>query len=646
MVALKMLNADRQSPHFRELFDAERRVLAQIDHPNVARIWDAGTSHDGRDWVAMEYVPGVPITQYCDQNQLTIQERARLMGSVARAVDFAHEKGVVHRDLKPANILVSVDGGRAVPKIIDFGIARVLGATMGAAEPDRAMGTPGYMAPEQMVSAGADADARADVYSLGAVFYCLCTGGPPADVGSAARAAQPRRLDVPLMSRCVAALPAQEAERVAQERRATPRELAHQLQGDLDWIAAKCLDQNRMRRYSDAGALAEDLRRWHLQRPVDAVPNTLRYRTHKFVQRNRVAVVLVSLLGFLCVAGLIMSVLGWSAALRERNAAAQAQTTATEQATEARAAVDFITGVLSAASLNQAPGGVALTVVDLLRQAAHTADQELQSRPAADAAVRLALGKTYTSLGLLDEARVQLIRATTLAEGVYTRRSAPVAECLQALAEVDLARHHALPARALATEARSILEELPGSAPTALAINSMLLAHVDLEDGKPQAALARLVTSQAEAQRETPANGALLASVNWYRALAYLDMGQFQDALEAIDTNLTYNRAHLPSDHWWIAESETVHAAALAGLGKSQEAWTLLQRAMPTLELALSPTGPVMRAAYARAAFVAEKSGHAEESSTYLQKAHRPPRQLPATPRGTPGAAARGQYPS
>ncbi|MBL9141050.1 MAG: serine/threonine protein kinase, partial [Phycisphaerae bacterium] len=179
LAAIKMLSRDRGGARFRALFEAERRVLAQIDHPNVARMLDAGCTPDGREWVAMEYAPGPSITAYCDMNRLSIAERVHLFSKVLRAVDFAHEKGVVHRDLKPSNILVSVDGGTAVPKIIDFGIARVLGGSAQATEPNRVIGTPGYMAPEQTVGGGADADARADVYSLGAVLFELCTGTLP-----------------------------------------------------------------------------------------------------------------------------------------------------------------------------------------------------------------------------------------------------------------------------------------------------------------------------------------------------------------------------------------------------------------------------------------------------------------------------------
>lgn len=643
-VALKMLNPDRRGQHFRELFDAERRVLAQIDHPNVARIWDAGTTPDGREWVAMEYVPGRAIDLYCDENKLTIAERVRLLASVARAMDFAHEKGVVHRDLKPGNILVSVDGGRAVAKIIDFGIARVLGTELSGAEPERAMGTPGFMAPEQTVGGGADADARADVYSLGAILYSLCTGAVPLQdettthtpASLAALTEKSRHADAPLMSQRMLSMTPADAERVAIDRRTTPRELVHALRGDLDWIAARCLDRDRMRRYADAGALAEDLRRWARQRPVDAAPDTIAYRTRKFVQRNQIAVVLVVILGVTGIAGLVTSVLGWRTAILERDLAGKLKTRATDQASEARAAATFITSVLGSASLNRAPSGASLTVVDLLHQAAQHADRELKDRPATDAAVRLALGRTYSSLGLLDEARDQLLRARFLTERVYGRETAEVAECIEALAEVDLLRHHPVTARTLAQEARRTLSVAPGDNTVRVARNSMLLAQVDLEAGKPEDALRQLATATTELG-ENP-DRSVLSSIQWYSALADLDLGRFQQALLDIDKNLAYNRTQLPDDHWWIAESETVQAAALAGLGSTEEAWTILQRAMPRLESALTPTAPVMRKAFARAAFVAEKSGHTEAAAKYKAQAHRPPRQLPDQPPGTPGA--------
>ncbi|MFO0782705.1 MAG: serine/threonine-protein kinase [Phycisphaerales bacterium] len=643
LAALKMLNGDRQGRRFRELFEAERRVLARLDHANIARVLDAGTTKDGRDWVAMEYAPGLPIDRYCDQNSLTIPERMDLLAEVARAVDFAHHKGVVHRDLKPSNILVHVDGGTVVPKIIDFGIARVLSMEAQASEPDRVVGTPGFMAPEQTVAGGFDADARADVYALGAIMYLLCTGTLPLQPPSAGQpleefAQRLRTVSPPLMSQRVREMAPDAAQAQADLRRTTPRDLRHQLEGDLDWIAARALDRGRLRRYADAGDMADDLRRWRAQRPVDAAPRTIWYRASKFRARNSVAVWLAVVLGLALAGALVASALGWRSALRAQRTAESEEARANEEAAEARSAARFISEMLSAANVDRAPAGSATTVLSLLAGAAQAADTTLNDRPATDAAVRLALGQTYTTLGLLDKAAVQLLRAGELTEAVYGRDSGEMVDVLEARAELALRLGAVEMSRALLQEAYRTLEEQPEVHANEMARNRTQMAVTELESGRPQEALAYLQAAQTSAMEHQPPNKQILSTIDWYRSLAYLDLGQYQPALEAIDRNLSHNMQHLPADHWWVAESRTARAAALAGLGKQDEAWELTQQSLPAMERALRPGALVLRKAFARAAFVADKSGHATEASAFRAKALQTDTAPVDVPVGTPGA--------
>jgi tetratricopeptide (TPR) repeat protein/predicted Ser/Thr protein kinase len=680
--AIKMLGPGRRGERFRELFDAERRVLAQIDHPNVARLLEAGTTPEGDEWIAMEYVPGQPLAAFCDQNRLEIAARVDLLEAVARAVAFAHAKGVVHRDLKPANILVTSEGGAPVPKVIDFGIARMLGEAPAGAEPDRALGTPGYMAPEQTTAGGADADARSDVHALGAVLFHLCCGAPPlADPGGAPVPAEDlarrtRERDAPRMSAFVRALPRAAAEQVAADRRTTPHGLAHMLRGDLDWIVARCLERDRQRRYANAGELVEDLRRWRARRPVEAAPDTMRYRAGKFVERNRPTVLLSAMLAVAVLAGLAASVTGWRSALHERDLLAASEARTAKEAAAARSAATYISAVLSAASVDRAPDGAALSVADLLERAARAADVELAGQPATEAIVRLSLGRTFASLGMLDQAQVQLLRANALEDATHGRMSAETAETLEALAQVALLRRNTAAARALLAEARATFAALPGDQRAALGRVAMQVAEVDLEAGQAEAALARL--DEAEALLRAAAGGgtagdgsiggstggaggsasdggvaaaapALAAatpaqgSIEWYRALAYLDLARYPQALAAIERNIAINRARLPADHWWIAESQTVRAAALAGMGRTAEALEIIRTAMPVLEHALQPGAPTLRKAFARAAFVATRAGAMQEAAQYRALADRPPAARPALPPGTPGRAATSQ---
>ncbi|MFO0961391.1 MAG: serine/threonine-protein kinase [Phycisphaerales bacterium] len=646
LAAIKVIRPGREGQHFAERFGAERRILASMDHPNIARILDAGETTDGKQWIAMEYAPGLPISRYCDQNRLTVRDRVALMRTVADAVGFAHEKGVVHRDLKPGNVLVSVDGGRHVPKVIDFGIAKVLGGDATAGETGQVLGTPGFMAPEQTVSAGYDADPRADVYSLGAMLYLLLAGAMPFDhADPAAGALRVRDEDAPPMAARFHALPATEQAEIARNRRSDPRALGHELAGELETIVAKCLDRDRMRRYANAGALVAELDRWEQSRPLEAMPDTVGYRMRKFVQRHFSSVVLAVLLFLSVAVGGAVSAVGWYLASERLEEARAAEHRLGLEASEARAAVAFIGSVLESASIDAAPKGAQTTVLDMLRQAEAHADQTLRDRPATDCAVRLALGRVYTTLAMPDDAQRNLIRGLSLAESAYGRPSTQLAAMYAALAEVTRARRNYPAARELLRQSDDILRALPEPPLRELVANRIADADIQIDAGEAAAALGTLETAQRLAQECTPADTDALGSIEWYRSMAYLALGRYADALAAADRNLAANKARLPDNHWWIAETQTARAAALAGLGRTEEAETTLHLALPQLEHALSPDARALRKALARAAFVEEKAGHPQEAAALRARAEAKPGAkarpaVPPPPAGTPGAQA------
>jgi serine/threonine protein kinase/tetratricopeptide (TPR) repeat protein len=295
-VALKIIKPGMDSRQVVARFEAERQALAMMDHPNIARVHDGGATASGRPFFVMELVRGIPITDYCDRERLSIPERLDLFVLVCRAVQHAHQKGVIHRDLKPSNILVTVIDGAAVPKVIDFGVAKATGASLTERTVYTAfqqfVGTPLYMSPEQADLSGMDVDTRSDIYSLGVLLYELLTGTTPFDQETFRQAAfdEVRRIireqEPPKPSTRLSSLGATRAT-VSANRKADARHLDRAVRGELDWIVMKALEKDRRRRYETANDFASDVTRYLTDQPVQACPPSAWYRVRKFASRNR-----------------------------------------------------------------------------------------------------------------------------------------------------------------------------------------------------------------------------------------------------------------------------------------------------------------------------------------------------------------------
>ncbi|MBI5692196.1 MAG: protein kinase [Verrucomicrobia bacterium] len=316
-VALKILKVGMDTEEVIARFEVERQALALMDHPNIARVFDAGATVSGRPYFVMELVRGVPITHYCDQHRLTAAARLNLFVAVCQAVQHAHQKGVIHRDIKPSNILVTLHDGTPVPKIIDFGIAKATDRKLSektlVTQFHAFVGTPVYTSPEQMEMSGLDVDTRSDIYSLGVLLYELLAGRPPFDAAALLKAGLEamrrtiREVDPPRPSNRLGTLPEADRTSVAQQRGTDATKLALLLRGDVDWIVMRCLEKDRTRRYETAAALALDIER-HLQHePVAARPPSSAYRIGKFVRRHRVGVAAASAVAVSLVAGLIVA---------------------------------------------------------------------------------------------------------------------------------------------------------------------------------------------------------------------------------------------------------------------------------------------------------------------------------------------------
>ncbi len=420
-VALKVMRFGLAAPEqLLARFELERQVLALMQHPGIAQLYDAGMTAEGEPYFAMEHVDGEPITDYCDRHRLGIAARLRLFLAVCAAVQHAHQKGIIHRDLKPANLLVTERDGQPVPKVIDFGIARAIGGELAGEAMltclDQAPGTLAFMSPEQLalprpLTEESDAapvaavDTRSDVYALGVVLYGLLAGiSPFAGQHPTQLVDAILRQDPPPLDQRVSALGAALVA-VADGRATPPAALVRQLAGDLTWIVGKALEKRPEDRYAAVSELAADLERHLADLPVLAAPPRLGHRLRKLVRRNRLAVtaaalVVASVLGGLAATG--------AALVRSRRAEARA----TREAQKAQAANDFLRGMLSSASL--AEEGRQVKVAEVLDRAAESLGDRLAGEPEVQASLRSTLGRTYESLGLWTEAERELGRAIDL----------------------------------------------------------------------------------------------------------------------------------------------------------------------------------------------------------------------------------------
>ncbi len=411
-VALKLVKAGMDTGEVIARFQSERQALALMDHSSIAKVFDAGSTPQGRPYFAMEYIAGVPITTYCDQRRMTLRQRLELFVQVCEGVQHAHQKAIIHRDLKPSNILVSEVDGKPAPRIIDFGIAKAISQPLTAetlfTQTGAILGTPAYMSPEQAGSSGTDVDTRTDVYSLGVVLYELLAGVRPLDFHELVFDEILRRLreqDAPRPSTRLRTL-GDQLSTTAQDRGSDPPTLARQLRGDLDAIALKALEKDRSRRYGSPSDLAADIQRYLSNEAVLAVPPSAAYRARKFARRHR---------GALTTIGAFVLVLILAAAVSIRQSIR-----ANSEAAVAQEVSDFLQNdLLAQASVFAQWGPNAKTDPDLkvrtaLDRAAARITGRFQQEPEVEAAIRDTIGQTYMELGLDSEARKQFERALDL----------------------------------------------------------------------------------------------------------------------------------------------------------------------------------------------------------------------------------------
>jgi serine/threonine protein kinase len=623
-VALKLIKPGMDSRQVLARFEVERQALALMDHPNIAKVLDGGVTDQGSPFFVMEYVKGMPITEYCDQVRVTVEGRLALFVQVCQAVQHAHQKGIIHRDLKPSNILVSLYDGVPVPKVIDFGLAKVMNQPL----TERTLytghgvmvGTPLYMSPEQAELNNLDVDTRTDIYSLGVILYELLTGTTPLDRQRCKEAAwqeivrlikeeEPSKPSTKLSGS--GSLPS-----VAAQRRLEPAQLTRLIRGDLDWIALKALDKVRSRRYEAANALALDIQRYLTDQPVEACPPSTAYRVRKFVRRNRVAV--LTMLAILAALGAGTVIATWQAvvatrakqdALASANAekaakqdaqvAASAEKAAKETAqakeAEARAVLNFVqTKVFAAARPKNVSGGLGREVS--LRRALEAAlpgvATSFAKQPLMEAQVRMTLGESFSLLGDPKIAVEQYERA----HSIYLKELGPddhetlVSTRHLAKSLSESSRHDEAIPLEVETLERSKAKYGPSHAETLVAMNN--LANSYYRAGRYPAALKLHEETLALRRATLPADDPhIVSSINNVAGM-YFMLGRPEEALKRFQEALSLRQEHLGKDHPDTLESMHNLSECYLNLGRIAEALELGKETLALYKEKLGPDHP------------------------------------------------------
>jgi len=523
-VALKLIRTEIYDNALLQRFQAERQSLAIMDHPAIAKVFDAGTTEAGQPYFVMEYVPGLPITEYCDSKKLSIRQRIELLIEVCEGVQHAHQKAIIHRDIKPANILVVEVDGKPRPRIIDFGLAKAVASqSPGETLFTRAgvfLGTPGYMSPEQADPGVQDIDTRTDVYSLGVVLYVLLTGCEPFD--TATRRKLPlhevlRRLrdeDAPTPSTRLSS--AHEVSGPAANARGTePRQLANQLRGDLDWITMKAVEKDRNRRYGTPTELAADLRRYLEHEPVVARPAGAVYRLQKYVRRHRVAVASTIVIGALLVSFGVVQAMQLRRITRERDRANRISA--------------FMTNMFKLSDPTEVHASNVSTR-DVLDKASRDIETSLSGDPEMQGQLIRVMGNAYKNMGVNDRAESLLKQAVQVDRRSFGPSNA---ETLAAMSDLawTLNQEGRIPeAEKLQREALQVEEQKLGAEdPTTLGTKMGLAVTLDQEGRHGEAE--KLARETLDAQRRVlgPEDTGTLANMENLAAMLG-NQGKFAEA--------------------------------------------------------------------------------------------------------------------
>jgi non-specific serine/threonine protein kinase/serine/threonine-protein kinase len=589
-VALKLIKAGMDTRALVARFESERQALALMDHPNIAKVFDAGASATGRPYFVMEYVPGLPITTYCDKHRLTIRERISLFVQVCEGVQHAHQKGIIHRDLKPSNVLVSEVDDKAIPKVIDFGLAKAMGQrltdmTLLTEVGDR-VGTPAYMSPEQASRNESSIDTRTDVYSLGVMIYELLVGSLPFEWSDRQGSSTVAMLETlserePPRPSTRFKLLGPSSGKAAVNRGEDAKSLYRHVRGELDWITIKALEKERSRRYASCSELAADLRRFLEDQPVLAGPPSTRYRVSKFVRRHRSGVIAAATGVALLLAFAI------SMALQARRISVE-RDRANREAETSRRVSQFMTDMFKVSDPGEARGS-SITARDILDKGSRDIETGLAKNPEVQAQMMAVMGGVYENLGLYAQAEDLLSRAVDIRRRVLTPDDPETLRSAVRLATIFRDEGKYADAEKLQRDTLPRLKRvLGGEHPDTLACMRGLSAVLYYEGRTKEAEELGKRTLDVELRVEGAQNPATLGTmINL--ASAYFDQGRFQDAEKLYREAFDGRRRTLGSNHPDTLSAMDGYATTLAAENRLGASEQLLRQVLAARQNVLGP---------------------------------------------------------
>jgi non-specific serine/threonine protein kinase/serine/threonine-protein kinase len=621
-VALKLIKTGMDTKAVIARFESERQALALMEHPCIAKVFDAGSTADGRPYFVMEYVPGQPINEYCDRHRLTVKQRLDLFTQVCEGVQHAHQKAIIHRDLKPSNVLVQEIDNKPAPKIIDFGLAKATGQRLTDVtlytEVGSMVGTPAYMSPEQADQNERNIDTRTDVYSLGVILYELLAGvlpfGPKElrEAGVDAMLRKIRDEEPPRPSTKVRSQG--DTSKTAEMRQEEPQAFIRHLRGELDWIVMKALEKDRSRRYGSPSDLAADVRRHLHDEPVLAGPPSTVYRAKKFVRRHRFGVTTAGVMVLLLVAFAATMAIQARRIAKERDRA-------NREAEASKRVAAFMTEMFKVSDPSVAKGN-SITAREILDKASHDIESGLARDPELQGRLMTTMAETYVGLGLLNQSQALLERTIPIQtkqlgpENVATLHSTE--ELAWVLSETSrLPEAEKLARKTLETEKRV----LPADDPETLKTMGTLAWILEKQGKYDDAEKLEKAALETEKRVSGPdAKGTIDATMTL--AATEMSEGHYADSEQLLREGIdTIHRVYGP-DYPTGLVAQLNLAVALQADGKVDEANKILEQNIPDLRRVLGPEHPKTLYAMFLHGYLLGNAGHPEEAVTQLRECY------------------------
>ncbi len=621
-VAIKIIKWGMDTKQVMARFESERQALALMNHPNIAKVFEAGATEQGRPYFAMEYVKGIPINEYCDKNKLSTPERLELFIQVCEGIQHAHQKGIIHRDIKASNVLVTVQDDKPLPKIIDFGVAKATAQRLTErtvfTEMGQLIGTPEYMSPEQAEMTGLDIDTRTDVYSLGVLLYELLVGVLPFEsddlrsggfdeVRRKIREVEPPKPSTRLTT------PGFDTKHTTRNRRTDLPSLTRQLKGELDWITMKAMAKDRTRRYASVSELAADIGRYLKHEPVVAGPPSAMYRLRKYVRRHRTAVAAAALV----VVVLVIGITGTSIGLVK---ATKAEKKTKEEAETAQQVSDFLVELFEISDPGEAKGST-ITAREILDRGAERIKTELSEQPLIQARLMDTMGLVYRNLGLYDAASSLLEQALNKRRQTLGKDDLIVSRSLHSLGTLVYAKGDFSQAEKLFREALEIKRKF-------LDDEDLEVAEVLNDLAMALTALGNLTDSEPLYRESLAINRKILGnehervaqSVNNFGMFLYRK-GDYDEAEKLFREALEMNRRLLGAEHPEVSTNINNLALVLRDKGSYEEAEEMFRQVMELDRKFLGENHPYIAITYNNLGALQVRKGAYEEAEQSFREA-------------------------